>query len=294
VLGPFLLSLIFAAAVALALLGLAPEYYRTPFAPLLRTDRGPLAGFRRLLTAAGMFDEAPTFLIVTAVLGSAALGLIAAIVLSSWPAFLLGPLGVLVLGYSYLNRRARGLIRVTADALVPFIRRVEGSVRVGTPWPAAYREAVREAPPALRRMLQESLADMTTGLPPIEALRKTIDRIPLRTWEIFIRQLEIHDEAGGNLSKGLSATVRHIDQMVGLQRQGRAHHASFQTQQRMAGVIGVLFIVFMATKMAPDLVHKALSSVIGWLFIAAGIVLVSLGMWVMRNSLNAIQKRINF
>jgi Flp pilus assembly protein TadB len=289
-----LLSIVFAAGVALCLLGFAPEYYRSPFRPLMRSDAGPLAGFKRRLTAAGMFDEAPTFIIVIALLGSAVLGLVFAIFLGNSISFILGPTLVGLVGYVYLNRRMKHLIHVTADALVPFIRRVEGSVRVGTPWPAAYREAVQEAPVALRRMLQESLADMATGMPPIEAIAKTEERIPLRTWEIFVRQLEIHDEAGGDLSKGLSATVRHIDTMASLQRQGRAHYSTFASQQKIAFVLGGLFIVFMATKMAPDLVHRALTSVVGWIFIIAGCVLVGAGIGLMRNTLNAIEKRINF
>lgn len=291
---PVLLAVLFSAGIALCLLAFAPEYYRSPFRILSVRAEGPMQGFRRQLVATGMFDEAPTFLIVTSLLASAALGLVFAVLAGTPLALIAGPLLVFIVGYAYLQRKARGLLKATTDSLIPFIRRVEGAVRVGVPAPAAYREAVAESPTGLKRILQDSVAQMATGTPFIDAIRGTQERLPLRMWSVFVRQLEIHDEAGGDLSKGLSATVRHIDTMVDLQKQGQAHYASFATQQRVAFGLGAFAIFFMATRLNREMVVAVLKPGIGWLFLAAGLIFISAGIWLSRHSLKSISKRINF
>jgi Flp pilus assembly protein TadB len=275
-------------------LAFAPEYYRSPFRLLSVRSEGPMRGFKKQLAAAGLFDEAPTFLIVTGLLAAAALGLVFGVLLGSPAAILLGPVLVFIVGYAYLQKKARGLLKATTDSLIPFIRRVEGSVRVGVPAPAAYREAVAESPAGLKRILQDSVAQMATGTPFIEAIRGTQERLPLRMWSVFVRQIEIHDEAGGDLSKGLSATVRHIDTMVDLQKQGQAHYAGFATQQRIAFGLGGFAIFFMATRLDRQMLLAVLKPGIGWLFLAAGVGFIAAGVFVSRHSLKAISKRIDF
>lgn len=290
----WIFAVAFAAGVGLCLLAFAPDYYRSPLRPLFSPEGSLVTRFRLMLRSAGIFDQAPSFVLLALGLAAAALGLVSALVIGSVYALAVGPIVVGLATYFFLTSRSRRQTKQTADALVPFIRRMEASVRAGLPTPAAYRDAVGDSAPGLRSVLEDSLSQMATGTPFIEALRSTQEKLPLKMWRLFVSQIEIHDQAGGDISKGLSATVKHIDTMVSMQKMGRAHYASFAMQQKMALLLGAVAVIFFATKLEPEMVKKMWTTPMGWIFLFFGIGLISAGIFTNQRALGKIAKRIDF
>jgi Flp pilus assembly protein TadB len=290
---PVLYTICFAAGVALALLYFAPERYRSPFRGLVADDSALIARFRFMLRAARVQDDTPSFILLGLALASGVLGLFLAVILHNAVALLIGPVFVAAGTYAYLLRRTGQLTKNTAEELVPFLRRMQNAVAVGNSWQTAFRDAVIESA-ALRPMLQRAVDDIALGIPPIEAVKASKKQLPLKTWEIVVNQLEIFDTHGGNLPKGLEALVKHIDTLVTLQRMGRAAHASFALQQKMALGLGVGVIVFFMNRLDPVMVHKMFTTPLGIIASLFGVGLVGGGWFVMRNSIHAIDKELNF
>jgi Flp pilus assembly protein TadB len=289
-----LLSTFFALGVALSILAMAEVPLKDPFATYLRGEDSLPERFRNELRRAGIFDEAPSLVLLALATASLALGSVLALIAGSAFMLAVGPILVAVGAYAFLERRRRTMTVQTADALVPLMRRIEAAVRAGTTVQAAYRLAVSEASPPLKAALADSLVAISAGKPFLEALQETKERVPFRMWELFVSQIEIHDQVGGNLARGISASVKHIDDMLSLQRQGRAEYASFASQRRIAFLFGGAAILFFATKLQPELVREMWTSPIGWVFIGVALVLILIGLFVQSRTLRSIDERIHF
>lgn len=287
-------TLVFCIGVALCLLQFAPAYYRSPIRLLAAHSEESVGRLKKTLGAAGIFNEAPTFIVVTGVLSAAAIGLIFAALFGNAVFILLGPIVVAIAGFFYLNHKQKAMVKTSGDMLVPFIRHIQSSVLAGTPVPKSYQLAVLDSPPSLRRVLEDSLSEMTTGAPFIEALRRTQERLPLRMWKIFVRQMEIHDESGGDLSKSMSATVEHIDAMVSLQKLGQAQYASFAVQQKIALFLGGVVCAFFMTRLSYEQLSQLWTNPLGIIGLLFGIGLIAAGFFVSRRALASIRTRINF
>jgi Flp pilus assembly protein TadB len=287
-------TLVFCIGVMLCLLQFAPERYRSPIRAIASHSEATVGRLGKTLGAAGIFNEAPTFIIITAVLSALAIGLIFATLFGNPALLLLGPLIVAAAAWLYLNSRQRTMVKTSGDMLVPFIRHMQSSVMAGVTVAKAYQLAVLDSPPAIRRLLDDSLSEMTTGMPFIEALRRTQTRLPLRMWKIFVRQMEIHDESGGDLAKSMIATVEHIDSMVSLQKLGQAQYASFAVQQKIALGLGVVVVFFFMSRLSYNQLSQLWTNPIGVVGLICGILLIAAGFFVTRRALGAIRTRINF
>lgn len=287
-------SLAMALGVIICLLKFTPNYYRSPLRILSARRDTIVERFQKALQTAGLFSEAPTFIVVTGALSAGVIGLVLATLFSNLIFFVFGPLIVLMVGYYYLGRKQRKLVNTSGDTLVPFIRSIESAVRVGTPLPTAYKQAVIESPPGLRSRLDESLAEMATGVPFIDALLHTQERIPLRMWRVLVRQLEIHDRAGGDLPKSMAATVKHIDAMISLQKLGQAQYIVFAVQQKIAFVLGVVIIFVIGSRLSPNQWSELATNPLGLVGFMMGVIVISVGVFITRQALKAVRERINF
>lgn len=240
-----------------------------------------------------MFDQAPSFVLIGLVAASALVGVVFALLASQPLLFVGGP--IVVFGYAHfqlLKRQRQFLARASAE-LVPFLRRIEASVRAGRAAPLAYRQAVLETK-TLQRVLMHSADEMAAGATFVEALRGTVHRLPLRMWFVFVRQMEIHEEAGGRLSESLGQTVQQINVMLQLQAQARADYATQARQQNLIVVIVFGALIFFAVAVSPNAVAQLWQTGIGIIASIVGLSLIGGGLWFGRKQLRDIDRRLNF
>lgn len=280
-------------AVALAILALAPERWRSPLAP--KRLRQPLVDrIQTQLKLAGVYDESPTIVLFGALFAGLLLGLIFALVVGTiWivPAgfFIVYAVGQVML----LGRQRRMTMNYTRE-LVLLFRRIEAGVRAGQPPSQAYRKAVDDTR-FLKRPLGASALMIATGTPFVEALETTLTELPLRSWRMFVGQMRIHDKAGGpKLAKALSTTVDQVNHNLRLQAESRAEYAP-QAQQQKA-IIGIVAaaLVFFSTSIDAATIRLLYTTVAGWVCMFLGLGLIGAGLWFSQRVLRRIEKEISF
>lgn len=116
------------------------------------------------------------------------------------------------------------MVKVSAE-IVAFLRNMESEIKLQQTPVIAYRSAV-EKTGTLQTYLEPSVEQMESGVPFLEALRTTLDKLPLRSWSIFVRQMELHERAGGSLADAIASTARHLNMTLRLQGDARTQYAS--------------------------------------------------------------------
>lgn len=291
---PLLVSFLFAIGFALFLLGVVPRRYTRSSFAVFGERKLRLAGrLSRSLKLAGIYDQAPLFMLVSLIVASLVLGALIMLLAGSPYGILSGPVIVGFTANMYLIGRQRSFLVRASNELVPFLRRVEASVRAGRPVAGAYRDAVAETE-TLRLALDESAAKMSAGMPFIAALSETTEQLPLRMWIMFVRQLEIHETAGGNLAQAIAQTVTHIDTMLQLQAQARADYANQARQQKLIVLITFAALAVFVVFVNPSAIEKLTRNVLGIGMLCAGLGLILAGLWIGRKTLRDIDRRLNF
>ncbi|WP_217924770.1 type II secretion system F family protein [Miltoncostaea oceani] len=244
----------------------------------------------RRLRRAGLLGTTPGFALVLAGGTTAMIWLVATLLTASpYPglaAVVIVPLG----GWFFLTFRERGYVKRASSELVPFLRKIESQIRAGRLPQAAYAQAVSESV-HLRPALEQSLAELRLSRPFIEVLRESMARLPLRSWEQFVRQLEIHSETGGDLAEIISDAVKQIDQLIRLQARMRAEYATFAKQQMV--LVAVAIAVFPGLHLM-GLLGELTGTLTGWGAIGVALLMMGAGIFYGQRSLRDIERRLEF
>jgi Flp pilus assembly protein TadB len=290
---PILASIFFATGVALLGLVFAPQAVREALVEPVRSQR-LTERLQRNLRLAGIFDKAPLAVVLAFVGCMVVVAIVVSVLLGSPVAGVAAAIVVVPATASYsLMSRQRQFLNRAADEVSPFLNRIASSTKAGRPVQTAYIQAVEEST-YLRRVLADSAAKMTAGMRFREALVETIPLLPFRTWSIFVRQLEAHDESGGDLGNSLDETVRAANEIILLHAEARANYATQARQQRIIvglGLGGTAFFIF---------VNGAQNFSLLWTTPAGiGAIILSLcitgfGLWFSRKQMNDIYKKQAF
>lgn len=289
-----LVTIIFGIGLALVALVYAPKRFTAPFAAP-DTDNLKVTArqrFQRKLRLAGYFDRSPTFFFVGMILAGLVVGFLLGAMFSIY-LVPLGPIVVTVLVLWHLNMRESNAIARASEEIVPFLRNIEAAVRSQMAPPIAYRRAV-EKTKTLRPYLEPSVAQMISGVPFSQALHGTIERLPLRTWAIFVRQIDLNERVGGPLPDALAETVRHLDMIVQLQSDARAQYASQAWQMRIITGISIGGTILFGLLVGRSLTLLLFTTVLGWIALVIGLSVMAFGLWFGRRQLAAIARKLNF
>jgi Flp pilus assembly protein TadB len=286
-------AFIFALGIALLLFYLAPgpvaDVFSRPFREKTLQER-----LRRNLRLAGVFDQAPTVVLFALLAVIVAVAIVLGVIFKS---LLIGAVvSVFVVpGFAHytLMSRQRNFINRAADDIGPFLNRMASSTKSGKPVQAAYIEAVEEAP-NLRRILADSAAKMTAGMRFSDALVETIPLLPFRMWSVFVRQLEAHDEGGGDISSALEETIRQVNEVLMLHAEARSTYAAQARQQKLIVVIALGGVVLFVVVNGVATISVLWTTVTGGFALALALAVMGGGLWFSRKQLSDIEKKQAF
>ena len=253
------------------------------------------ARLQRELKLAGIFDQAPSLFVMAMLVGSAVLATILVVLSGSLVAALFGPVLVFVGTRLYIFRRQRQFMSRAIDELVPFLNQIVAAVSGKVPIQRAYRDAVADAT-VLKEVLGDSAAKVAAGAPFSATLLETLPDLPLRMWAVFVRQVELFELTGGDLSTGLEKTVTQVNQMLQLQAEARADYAVQAKQQQAIMVIlgvtigGYLFVL----PNGGDRIALLFGSFGGLIGFIMGVCVIVGGFWIVTSAIRDIERKISF
>lgn len=248
----------------------------------------------RRLRAAGVTEISGSLFVSGTLVGMGLLGTISAIMLSS-PVIglLIGGIVPPVVVWMYLNNRERSFLKRASAELVSFLRRIEMNVRAGQSVQLAFQDALRESK-AIRSALEDSLVQMQLQVPFDQVLRESTDKLPLRQWKQFVRQLEMQQRSGGDLATTLAETVELINGLIQLQEELRTKASGFDKQRKAILGLGIAFVFMSYFVMDKIILELFENGVAGYLIAAAGIGLMSIGWLVGQVQTRDVERKINF
>lgn len=288
---PIAITLIATAGLAVLVLLALPGKQRLRLAPS-KTGPGPFSRIKAALVEAGIMEETPALGLLLFFLGAVLAGIFFVLLFSSLTAFFIGPLLVFLGVYTYVRRRQRNFLSQAADELVPFLNRISTSVTAGKPAQQAYLDAVEESK-WLRPILEDSAAQITAGRRFSHALLETLPLLPLRMWAVFVRQLELYEEVGGDVAASIERSVSQVNTMLQLQAEARADYAIQDRQQKIilliiAGGMGYWVLS------NPSRFLAMISSTPGLVGMILGLLIMGFGMWFLNKQLRDVERKLAF
>jgi tight adherence protein B len=197
-------------------------------------------------------------------------------------AFFVGAFGLprVLLGF-LTNGRNKKMINQFADALDIIVR----GVKSGLPLNESVRIISRESPEPLRTefaMLSDNLA-MGAGLE--RSLGTFYKRVPLQEVNFFMIVLMIQSKAGGNLSEALGNLSSVIRARKMMREKVKAMSSEAKASAMIIGALPFVvgFLVYLTT---PAYIMQLFTTDTGHLFLTIGVVMMSMGIFVMRKMIN--------
>jgi Flp pilus assembly protein TadB len=290
---PLLIAIVFSLGLAILAFLALPGRQRIRF-----SEPGSRLNLRERLVnglrEAGIFDQSPSIFLL--------IGIGLSVVISALLWFLLGNLAYIVFGpllvyvgfRVFINSRQRRFQTQTYEELIPFLNRISTAVRAGLPIQSAYLQAVEDSQ-ALKPVLSDSAAKISAGAEFIPSLVETIPLLPLRMWATFVRQLELHQEVGGDLAKALQTTTDQLGKMQRLQAETRADFSMQQKQQRLImGIVGFgIFAMFFLLPGGGERFAATFSSPLGIGMNIFGIGVMVAGVVFLNKQLKDIDRKLN-
>lgn len=250
---------------------------------------------QRALQLAGVFETTPSLFVMSVAVVAVIAGVIIALSTGSPWTGLFGPPLVVLGVQAYIYRRQRRFIKRAIDELIPFLNRILTAVKSGRPAQEAYLDAVAEAK-VLREILGESAAKIAAGAPFSETLVETLPALPLRMWSVFVRQLELYEQVGGDVAMAIERTVTQINQMLQLQREAAAEVAMQARQQQLiVAILGVgLFLTMFVVEGGSERVALLYNNVVGAIGGLFGLMVMLFGVWFLNRQIRDIERKLAF
>jgi tight adherence protein B len=235
---------------------------------------------QKMLAQGGMSMRAGNFL------GFSALaGLIAAIVAYSlakrvevaWIALLVG----FLLPYSYASYRRNKRFEKFEELFPEAIDTLARAVRAGHAFTTALEMITAEVAEPVSSEFRQLYEEQKFGMPVRDALINLTERMPLVDVKFFVTAVMLQRETGGNLAEILDNLSYVIRERFKIQRQVRVYTA--QGRLTMALLMGMPpIIVTVMLLLNPSFIRPLFSDPIGHTLLVAGIVLQTIGYFVIR------------
>jgi tight adherence protein B len=217
----------------------------------------------------GLFAFAMTVLFGGGLLAGAGLAFAAGFGLPRW-----------VLGF-LKRRREDAFLRALPDAVDVVVR----GIKAGLPLFDSLKVVAADAPEPLRSEFNAIIETQTIGMPLGDACARLYDRMPLPEANFFGIVIAIQQKSGGNLSEALGNLSKVLRDRKKMKEKIQAMSMEAKAS---AGIIGslppiVMLLVYLST---PDYISLLWTHPTGRLMLAACVVWMSCGIFVMKKMIN--------
>jgi tight adherence protein B len=277
------LAALFAALVIVAAIVLVPRRAGSPaaLADGLLGEGARRSDLEDRLELAGVGTPAPTVVlrVVIATAGAFVLGVVLAVLRPSPLSFLVAPLvavAVLLGARFLLERRIRRRREAFAAQLDDSLSLVASSLRAGHSLAHAIDAVSHEAESPTAEEFARVLNQHRLGRDLGEALQLGAERLRSDDLAWVAQAVAIHREIGGNLSEVLD----HVGETIRERAQIRRQVATLSAEGRMSANVLIALPVVVAIVLAvvsPGYLTAFLTTPLGWLLIAVGLVLFGVG-----------------
>ncbi|RYX96536.1 MAG: type II secretion system F family protein [Bradyrhizobiaceae bacterium] len=179
------------------------------------------------------------------------------------------------------KRRENAFLRALPDAVDVVVR----GIKAGLPLFDSLKVVAADAPEPLRSEFNAIIETQTIGMPLGEACARLYDRMPLPEANFFGIVIAIQQKSGGNLSEALGNLSKVLRDRKKMKEKIQAMSMEAKAS---AGIIGslppiVMLLVYLST---PDYISLLWTHPTGRLMLAACVVWMSCGIFVMKKMIN--------
>jgi len=251
---------------------------------LRRSER--MTNFQNFLEQADLKVRAGNLLImcVFSGMGGGVLGWLLASPLPANQGVLFVILGVVVGGvipYSYASYRRRKRFQKFEELFPDAIDTLARAVRAGHAFTTALELIASEIAEPVASEFRKLFEEQKFGLPVRDALLNLTERVPLVDVKFFVTAVMLQRETGGNLAEILDNLSYVIRERFKIMRQVRVYTAQGRlTMTLLMGLPPVIVVVMLSTN--PSFIRPLFADPIGHTLVVSGIVLQTIGYFVIR------------
>jgi tight adherence protein B len=251
---------------------------------LRRSSR--ISNLQPFLEQANLKIRAGNILMLCAIsaVGLAGIGLLAAGSLPPNQALLFAAVGLVLGGflpYSYASYRRTKRFQRFEELFPEAIDTLARAVRAGHAFTTALELIANELSEPVASEFRKLFEEQKFGLPVRDALMNLAERVPLVDVKFFVTAVMLQRETGGNLAEILDNLSYVIRERFKIMRQVRVYTAQGRlTMMLLMGLPPVIVITMLMT--SPAFIRPLFADPIGHFLVVAGIVLQTLGYFVIR------------
>src|SRR6202163_2303132 len=195
----------------------------------------------------------------------------------AWVALLVG----FVLPYSYASFRRNKRFEKFEELFPEAIDTLARAVRAGHAFTTALEMITAEVAEPVSSEFRQLFEEQKFGMPVRDALINLTERMPLVDVKFFVTAVMLQRETGGNLAEILDNLSYVIRERFKIQRQVRVYTAQGRmTMMLLMGLPPIIIVTMQA--MNPSFIQPLFDDPIGHILVVAGIVLQTLGYFVIR------------
>ena len=179
------------------------------------------------------------------------------------------------------TRRQAKFLREMANTMDVIVR----GVKSGLPLNECLQIISKESPEPIASEFTEVVEQVRVGVPLGEALDRLSERVPLPEVRFFTIVIGIQQSAGGNLSEALGNLSGVLRDRIRMQMKVKALSSEAKASTIVLGSLppGVAAMLFVIT---PGYVTPLFTTTIGHFILAAGAVMMTIGVLIMRKMVN--------
>lgn len=181
----------------------------------------------------------------------------------------------------WLNMKVSGRRSRFQGQLLDVLIQMSNGLRAGYSFLQAMEAVAREMPPPVSEEFTRLTREISLGKPVDDALLELGERMQSKDLDFVVTVIQIQRQIGGNLSEILDSVGTTIRERLRLQGQIRALTA----QGKMGGIViaSLPFALFGIMYMLnPDVQGELFKSVIGYIMVAIGLVMQSIGAFIIK------------
>jgi tight adherence protein B len=251
---------------------------------LRRSER--ISNLQKLLEQANLRIRAGNILMlcVASAFATAIAGFLLAYSLPQNQALMFSAVGFIlgaILPYSYASYRRAKRFQKFEELFPEAIDTLARAVRAGHAFTTALELIANEISEPVASEFRELFEEQKFGLPVRDALLNLTERVPLVDVKFFVTAVMLQRETGGNLAEILDNLSYVIRERFKIMRQVRVYTAQGRlTMMLLMGLPPIIVITMLMTN--PAFIKPLFSDPIGHTLIVAGIVLQTIGYFVIR------------
>jgi tight adherence protein B len=185
----------------------------------------------------------------------------------------------------YVQRCKAARLRRFTELLPDTMDYLARSMRAGNPFTASLRSAAQEMPEPIAGELRTCFEEMNFGIDLEQALRHLGTRTGSEELRYFITAVLIQRTTGGNLAEVLTRIATVMRSRAAMQREIQAISAEMNYSAKV--LIALPFVMALVLLVLnPDYLRVLIEHRIGIAMIAAQLVFMAIGAWVIRSMIN--------